>query len=445
MLHCAVPSEHSLATRLVFVGLIGLFCLHLGIVGLFAVDVPFADEWDMLADGGLDARLSPAWLFAQHNEHRIPTTKLLIWVLYRLGGWNIATQITLNFLLYGVLVGLLLLLLKRHAPELPLAVAGAACLFLLSPINLQNHFWGFQTQFHLSLLFFLAALLLLFADEPGRIRTACGAGLLALAAFSLSSGVMMAVAVVPAFLLYRLEGARHDPARRRRHLESAAILALGVAATLAVYLWGYEQPAKHPPLYLPHTLGFWDYFLNLVGLGFGFQRLSMATGAWCLGLVLAPLWMLWRGAPAANRWTLGAAAVGVLAALAIIAIGRAGLGAHHAKSSRYAEIGMLLVPLSVAAWAKALRARPRRQAAAIAGVLGFAAAAFADDWNFLDYSILRAQRLEGRACLARLYAGKGTNLCPTIYEGPIPADSLLRARALRLSFVRQLDPPRTAH
>lgn len=52
--------------------------------------------------------LTLGWLFAQHNEHRLVTTRLLIWVLYKLDGWNVATHQVINFFVYGVIIACLI-------------------------------------------------------------------------------------------------------------------------------------------------------------------------------------------------------------------------------------------------------------------------------------------------------------------------------------------------
>jgi hypothetical protein len=82
----------------------GLYLLHLVCVWKYAVNVPYWDEWDLFTPTQLPSGLSLRWLFAQHNEHRLVTTRLLIWILYRLDGWNVATHQLVNIVVYGTLL-----------------------------------------------------------------------------------------------------------------------------------------------------------------------------------------------------------------------------------------------------------------------------------------------------------------------------------------------------
>jgi hypothetical protein len=114
----------------------------------YAVDVPFEDEWASFEPNQLPSGLSFSSLIVQHNEHRLVTTRLLVWLQYRLNGWNLAVHQIINFLLYGVtLLTLLWVLMSDGPPHVGVAVLWFAP-YLLSPINRANHFWGYQSQLH---------------------------------------------------------------------------------------------------------------------------------------------------------------------------------------------------------------------------------------------------------------------------------------------------------
>src|SRR3712207_5757020 len=92
------------ASKLLLALCVGLYAFHLFYVWRNAVNVPAFDEWELFNPDQLPAGLTPGWLFAQHNEHRMATTKLLIWLSYQANGWDVAAHQVLNFLLYGAAV-----------------------------------------------------------------------------------------------------------------------------------------------------------------------------------------------------------------------------------------------------------------------------------------------------------------------------------------------------
>jgi hypothetical protein len=68
----------------------------------YAVDVPFEGEWASFEPSQLPSGLSLGGLIVQHNEHHLVTTRLLIWLQYRLNGWNLAVHQIFNVSLYGI-------------------------------------------------------------------------------------------------------------------------------------------------------------------------------------------------------------------------------------------------------------------------------------------------------------------------------------------------------
>jgi len=95
-----------------------LFFVNIALIGYYAVDVPWWDEWEMFTPGALPAGLSWNWLVARHNEHLIATSKFLVWLLYHLNGWNVAFHIILNFLIYSAILVWLFRFAKMATPKL---------------------------------------------------------------------------------------------------------------------------------------------------------------------------------------------------------------------------------------------------------------------------------------------------------------------------------------
>src|SRR5438552_2481458 len=93
--------------------LIAIGCFHVYHVSRCAVNLPFQDEyWLFFRPGALSPDFSWRFILAPGSTHYIVLTKLTVWMLYLLNGWDIAFHIKLNIVLFCMLV-LLLLSLKR--------------------------------------------------------------------------------------------------------------------------------------------------------------------------------------------------------------------------------------------------------------------------------------------------------------------------------------------
>jgi hypothetical protein len=131
----------------------------------------------------------------------------------------------------------------------------------------------------------------------------------------------------------------------------------------------------------------------------------------------------------------------VLGVLASVSIGRAGFGiVEQAKESRYFELAMALLPLSVFNWTFLLQARRTLMMAAVASLWIICLLAFWDNWReFRYYKREAVERRIGLKCLEAYYKEKGGSNCPTIFPViPLPTRLLEEAKALNVSFYRSI-------
>lgn len=436
----------SWTSKIPLVLLVGLFIGHFMVIEKYAVDVPFIDEWHMLDPDGLPAGLSFKWLFAQFNEHKIATTKLLIWVLFQFDGWNLVTHQLLNFILYGLLLLFIAWLAKKWVPQLVPWVICSFLIFLLSPVNHENHAWGFQSQIHLSLLFFLAAVYFLFDEAQKTPALLSGTAMAVLAMYSFLGGLVSCLVLLVIFCCFKLTRVFSCPERGKRQRELLQLLLVLMPALGAVVLWfsDYHQLSHRPPLVLPQTLLFWTYFIKLVSFGFGFQEMRARWGIVCLLIVLAPvageIWKKQWRLPSSS-WAIFAAIMGILAVLAGITAGRAGMYGpeNHLIRSSYLESGMMLIPLTVLSWSRFLSDRPKLKGCVIAALWVFCFLGFWSHWRPFHYYENMAQRkLEGLECVKHYYAQGGDAYCTAIQQhGPI-AVQLEQAKKLNLSFYTKI-------
>jgi hypothetical protein len=395
---------------------VGLFAAHFMLVAKYAVNIPYLDEWEALTPGHLDSGVSLHWLFQQHNEHRIMPTKILTAALYWWDGWDIAVNQEINFLLYGVLLATILFCLYRFVSKEAFVVAALFNPFLLSTIDYENHLWGFQSQFHFFLIFFIIAAFLAF--EQSTRLVALGAVAAVLCMFSFSSGVACALVLAGMISMHKIG---------QRWFVTTTV---GIATL--IWLWGYTRPSRMP-LSLPWTAGFWKHFLNTVSLGFGWDSLALLPGVFCLAIVLIPaVGVFLRN----QNWPCVTVVFGILASLALVSMGRGALGIEQAKSSRYAEIGMVLIPFTAVLWARFLSGRSRQLKILALGLFWLLCfVVFRNNFGYSMYAETYRMRQEAVECVYAYYEHGGPTICRTVYGEDI-SGRLETARRLNLSFYR---------
>lgn len=282
----------------------------------FGTSLPFRDQWKCTAADLLgpwvEGRLEPAAFFAPLNDHWVVLTRLLSFGLARLNGqWNNLLEITVNALLHGAAIWLLL---ATVAPALgrrlgPLFVLYAGTVLAL-PYTWENTLWGIQSlvflQVGLSLVYLWAA------ATRRRFTAGWWAGQLAggLVIFTQQSSVLVHATVV---LLLGWRWWRRDGDRRVNGaglgiavLWSLAYFAFAPPLTVTAFLkadsWqvaldvGLRQlgwPLPHPGwaflIYLPwvwlaagrlrrHRLNESEAFVLAVGLWVGAQAAAIGYG-----------------------------------------------------------------------------------------------------------------------------------------------------------------------
>jgi hypothetical protein len=364
-----------------------LFLLHFVMVWKCAVNIASDDEWAVFRD---PTAISLKWILTQHNEHRIVTTKLLIWAQYHLNGWNQRTNIILNFIVYGLILGWLIWSARQLAPKIPLWVILGFTVFLLSPILWMNHLIGLQVCFHFWLLPFLVSTYFFFGSIQTWQRLSIGVVATIISVYSLATGLTSGAIVLSLFVLFKVTRAYEAKSRqdRAREIRQLILGAAGVAGAMTLYFVDYYTDPRHPPLALPTELRFWRQFLNLVSFGFGVDLISTRLGAICLLIVIAPIgWQVWkqRGRLSTSQWTVYATVIAILGTLGSVAAARAPLGIEWSKTSRYFEIGMPLIIFSVLSWSWMLQRKKLLEVSVLIGLWIFCMATFSDNWSFDPY------------------------------------------------------------
>lgn len=432
----------GLARSLPFLGLFLFGLMHIVMILRYVKNVPMMDEWDEFPP----QHITFHWLFSQHNEHRIVLTKLMTWLLYLLNGWDLHIAAVFNFSIYILLVISIFNFSKAYLEDISSGLVAFFMLFLFSITNIENHTTPFQSQFHFVLLFFVLSVTRLFRSQQRTSDLALGVLFAALSAYSFSSGVIFCGSLIFSYSAYKIARARQERQTNARR-EVGQLFFVSVVLLAIVISWfliiPFELNPGHPALIFPYRAAFWRYFLNLISWGFGFSSRSLLLGAFCLGLIVTTqvaLFYRQRGSSGSRRAASAAVlalVTGIISAQAVISLGRAGFGIDQAKSSRYAEVGMILVPcLMFGFWIIFdLNKHVRRR---LLGCLaGFFFVGFFPHWGFSGYRSASWSRVDGLECITKYYRHESVSAnCPSLYPEPITT-RLENARQLRLSFYVQ--------
>lgn len=202
--HLATLSQPILWAIAFFI--IQLILLCLALAKNFS-SIPFWDMWN----GGLEWYLDlPAngfvSFFAQHNEHRIPLTRFLIWLDYTFFQGLGVFLIVINVLLALTIILILLIAFKQEirmsltSTKAAIAITGSA-MFGLSWLQRENFSWAFQSQFYLAYLIPLLTFIA-YSNSLKRspIWTVISLALAFISAFTMSNGIF----VLPLLLIVSL-------------------------------------------------------------------------------------------------------------------------------------------------------------------------------------------------------------------------------------------------
>lgn len=421
---------------------IAVFLFHLSVIRHNAVNVPFWDDWASFQGDDHPASIDLEWLYARHNEHRIATTKIFVWLLFHWNGWNMRTHLVVSFLIYGLLVALLAWFCQRWT-RAPAWLMPCFVPFFLTPLGWLDHFFGIAISVHSWLLFFFAAAYLVFQKSQRWSLLLIGWLSATLSIYSNAAGFLVSLILIIGFSLFklaRISRATTKSDRNREGLQLAASIVITGTALIA-WLHNYKKPAYHPALTYPYQWEFWSFLVNLVASGLGINRVSTPAGFFCLLLILMPVCgIIWRKRwnMSASEWAVVVSVMALLGSLCAVTMGRAGFGIGDAKNALYTEFGIPFVILSAASWFLVFDNHKRLKQATLTAVWLFFLIVFWNKWgDFPVYRRLHDERMTSFRCVQDYYSGRGDGHCPTAY----PADRSLapfleQAKRLNASLYR---------
>jgi hypothetical protein len=325
-------------------------------------NIPFEEDWMMVAPmTGHEPHLA-SWLWSQNSEHRLPLPRLVNLALLRATGDFRATMLFDALILAAVTAGMIL-----HARRLRGGRTRLEDVFfpllLLHLGNWDNLVWAWQIQYVLPTVLTCVILLTIVGQSSAAVSSGTLIGALALVCLPLSgANGLIVTPPLAAWFAYQAWAGKDGPrlANRRWVPASAAVLSLVLCA---VYFVGFDSSPWNAASPGPTTA--LATFGKFVALGLG----PLADYSWPLFGVLAAGTLVCAGA--ALLWALPRRdedrirLVGLLAFLAaalvlaaLVGWGRAGRAAETGRMpTRYV---LLAAPGMCAAYFAILLYAPRR-------------------------------------------------------------------------------------
>jgi hypothetical protein len=338
----------------------------LGFIARDGRNLPFEEDWLMVAPMTHHEPHLGAWLWSQNSEHRLPLPRLVNLGLLRATGDFRSTMVFDTLILAAVAAGMIVLARRLRGGRSSLADAFFP-LLLLHLGQWDNLVWAWQIQFVLPTVLVCAVLLVILAHpaSPASGGWAVGAAL-AVASLPLAgaNGLVLAPPLA-AWLVYAWWVARGE----RRTGPPAPLAWVGAAGGVTalvlcgVYFIGYQaSPWNGPSPGIAATLATTAKFV-IYGLGPVTAKAWVVFGAIAAAVLAASLAIL--------LWALRTEAeeririVGLLAFFAACGILAAALG--WGRAGRVAELGrmspryaLLAAPLLCAAYFSLLVYGPGR-------------------------------------------------------------------------------------
>jgi len=266
----------------------------LAAIGRYGRNIPFEEDWLMVAAMTGHQPDLPNWLWSQNSEHRLPLPRLVNLMILRATGDLRATMVFDALSLGALAAGMILIARRLRGGRTSLADAFFP-LLLLHLGNWDNLVWAWQIQFVLPTI--LAGVLLLVivsrsTPPPWGIALIAAVALVGLP-LSGANGLVF-TPFLAAWLGYTAWSARRDDsdARSGRAVSAAAA---GMAIVLCiVYFIGYQsspwnQPSPGPGASLATAGKFLALSLGpAAAYGWvvcgGVSLLILGAALWCLGI-----------------------------------------------------------------------------------------------------------------------------------------------------------------
>ena len=296
----------------------------LGSIGRDGRNIPFEEDWLMVAPMTRHQPDLPRWLWSQNSEHRLPLPRLVNLTLLRATGDFRSTMVFDTLTLAAVAAAMILVARSLRQGRTSPAEAFFP-LLLLHLGNWDNLVWAWQIQFVLPTVLACVILLIIVARPTLPTRSVAIVAALALLGLPLSgaNGLLYAPTLAAWFAYVTwASGPEQQTDRRRNWMPAGA--AIGVVLVCIVYFIGYQSsPWNVASPGLGETLRTAGKFLAL-SVGPAASKSWLLFGVLASGILLISLGVLtmaWRRLPGERLRIVGLFAFFAAALLMALAVG----------------------------------------------------------------------------------------------------------------------------
>ena len=235
----------------------------------YGTNVPTWDDWDMIPVLTGNQKVTWEWLWSQHNEHRVPLSRLVMLVVMGSPGVDLRRGMYLNAASLSIIAAWLMLAARHLRGGRGDWVDAFFPLLVLNLAQGLNLIWAWQVEFVLSTLL-AAAILVVVAWRPYLCNKIAFLLLVLLALLAMCGA--HGLALLPAMGCYFIAVAGVRWCRRAgdghsRSLATPAVCALLTFAIVGAYLIGYEPVPWHPKS--PSLRASLTTSLQFLAIGFG--------------------------------------------------------------------------------------------------------------------------------------------------------------------------------
>lgn len=211
-------------------------------------NIPFEEDWLMVAPMVGHEPDLPGWLWSQNSEHRLPLPRLVNLVFLRATG-DFRSTMVFNVLALAAVAAAMILAARALRQGKTNPSDAFFPLLLLHLGNWDNLVWAWQIQFVLPTVLACILLLIIIAPDPGRSRGAGIAGALALICLPLSgaNGLVLTPALAAWFAYTAWTRRREAPSERWMGSWLPGGAALIAMLLCVVYFVGYQSSPWNEP------------------------------------------------------------------------------------------------------------------------------------------------------------------------------------------------------
>ena len=225
-----------------FVMLVGLFAY----VVRYGHNIPFYDEWVMVRVLDGTQPIDVEWLWAQHNDHRIPIPKLILSALLKVSGWDFRVGMYFNVLVLAALASALIRVCSEIRGRIHYADAFFP-LILMSWGHYEHLLWTWQVT-QVSAVALVICLLLAMVRFGTRLDTPAQAVVAGIGVVGLPLFGVPGLAYAPGFVIWLIISGAQGWRTGAPAARSAAVVlwgcAAGTAALVVLYFVGFELTAQ---------------------------------------------------------------------------------------------------------------------------------------------------------------------------------------------------------